>query len=130
MVLEIQLRVAEALQNDVGRGIVRIDPEVMDQLGLSSGDIVEIEGKKSTGAMALRGYSTDKGRRIIRMDGLIRANAGTSIGEYVKVRKASYSPAKRVILAPADKVVRIMTSGEILKRNLLGRPVKRGDIIS
>ena len=130
MVLEIQLRVAEALQNDVGRGIVRIDPDVMDQLGLSSGDIVEIEGKKSTGAMALRGYSTDKGRRIIRMDGLIRANAGTSIGEYVKVRKASYSPAKRVILAPADKGVRIMTSGEILKRNLLGRPVKRGDIIS
>jgi len=129
-VKEIQLRVAEALQNDVGRGIVRIDPDAMDELGISSGDIVEIHSKKVTGAMALRGYASDRGKRIIRMDGLIRLNAGTSIGEYVRVRKARFKPARRVILAPAEKGLKVTTSGDVLKRSLLGRPVKKGDLVS
>ena len=47
---KIEVRVAEALHNDVGRGIVRLDKNAMEALEASSGDIVEIEGKKSTAA--------------------------------------------------------------------------------
>ena len=126
---EAQLRVAEAIQRDVGRGIVRIDSNIMDELGIIPGDIVEVEGKRSTGAIALRGYQSDIGLKIIRMDGLIRANAGTSIGEFVKVRKARYKDAQKVVLAPIQEGVRILASGDIFRGYLLGRPLKKGDVI-
>ncbi|HHT19464.1 MAG TPA: hypothetical protein GXZ72_07885, partial [Methanobacterium sp.] len=42
---EIELRVAEALQQDVGKGMVRIDHDLMNEIGANPGDIVEIIGK-------------------------------------------------------------------------------------
>jgi transitional endoplasmic reticulum ATPase len=129
MTEEMELRVAEAAQRDVGRGIVRIDTNVMDKLGIASGDIVEIEGKKSTAAIAVRGYQSDMGLEIIRMDGLIRANVKSGIGDFVKVRKAEFRDAQKVVLAPAQEGVRIMASGDIFKGHLLGRPLKKGDVL-
>ena len=40
------LRVAEALSRDVARGAARISLEVASELELSSGDVIEIKGKK------------------------------------------------------------------------------------
>jgi formylmethanofuran dehydrogenase subunit D len=42
----VQLRVVSLPSDEAGRGIVRIDPKVMERLGVSSGDIIEIKGKK------------------------------------------------------------------------------------
>ncbi|HID47978.1 MAG TPA: hypothetical protein EYP47_04830, partial [Methanococcaceae archaeon] len=42
---EVELTVAEAYQSDVGKGIVRIDPEVMDELNLKSGDVMNFRGE-------------------------------------------------------------------------------------
>ena len=42
MIEEINLRVTEAYHKDVGRGIARIDTRLMQQMGLISGDIIEI----------------------------------------------------------------------------------------
>jgi transitional endoplasmic reticulum ATPase len=126
---EVQLKVAEAVQKDVGKGIVRIDTKIMDDIGVSPGDIVEIIDKKSTAAIATSAYPSDVGLGIIRMDGLIRANAKTGIGEMVTVRKAEFSDAKRVVIAPAQRGIRIMAGGAIFKQHLLGRPVKKGDVI-
>lgn len=127
---EGQLRVAEIDKRNAGRGIVRIDPQVMERLKLSSGDILEINGKKSTGAVVILGRPEDAGQGIIRMDGLVRANAGTSIGEFVTVKKAEERVAHRVILAPAEEGVRLSAPGELLRDNLLDHAIKRGDIIS
>src|SRR5439155_1144868 len=44
------LRVAEAKPADAGRGIVRLDPEVMKILDLKEGDVVLILGAKATAA--------------------------------------------------------------------------------
>ena len=44
--LTITLKVQEALAKDVGRAIVRIDPEDMRVLAVEVGDIVAVEGKK------------------------------------------------------------------------------------
>ncbi|MFQ6105513.1 MAG: hypothetical protein ACE5NL_00375, partial [Candidatus Hydrothermarchaeaceae archaeon] len=46
--MELKLKVAEALQPDVGRGVVRLDTKTRDTLGIVTGDIVEITGEKST----------------------------------------------------------------------------------
>jgi transitional endoplasmic reticulum ATPase len=129
MATEIQLKVAEAMQGDVGKGIVRIDPAILEKLEVSQGEFVEVIGKKSTAAVAVRAYTQDLGLEIIRMDGLIRANAKTGIGEMVTVRKAEYRDASRVVLAPAQKGVRIMGGGEAFKGHLLFRPVKKGDVV-
>lgn len=77
----IKLKVAEADQRDVGKGIVRIDESFREKLGLKPFDVVEIRGEKVTSVLIGRPYSSDEGLDIIRMDGLIRTNAKTSIGE-------------------------------------------------
>lgn len=127
---EIELRVAEALQQDVGKGIIRMDKELLSKMNVAPGDIVEIIGKRTTGAIVGQAYPADVGLEIVRMDGLTRSNAGTSIGEMVTVRRIKIRVAKKVVLAPATKGLRIMASGDIIKRNILGRAVTRGDILS
>ena len=127
---EVELRVAEALQQDVGKGIIRMDNELLRELDIEPGDIVEIIGKRTTGAIVGHAYPADIGLEIVRMDGLTRSNAGTSIGETVTVRHAKIKTARKVVLAPATKGLRIMASGDIIKRNIMGRAAARGDILS
>ncbi len=126
---KIKLRVAEALKRDVGRGIVRFDRRYQKQLGVEPGDIVELIGERSTAAIVANPHPDDKGLDIIRMDGYIRRNAGVSIGDYVTVAKAEVQEAKKVVLAPAQKGVFIQLPGEMVKGNLLGRPVVKGDLV-
>ncbi len=127
---EVELRVAEALQQDVGKGIIRMDKELISKIGIAPGDIVEIIGKRSTGAIVGQAYPADIGLEIVRMDGLTRSNAGTSIGEMITIRRSEIRVARKVVLAPATKGLRIMASGDIIKRNIMGRAVARGDVLS
>ncbi|KQH82212.1 CDC48 family AAA ATPase, partial [Thermococcus thioreducens] len=126
---KIKLRVAEALKRDVGRGIVRFDRKYQKQLGVEPGDIVELIGERTTAAIVANPHPDDRGLDIIRMDGYIRRNAGVSIGDYITVSKAEVQEAKKVVLAPAQKGVFIQIPGEMVKGNLLGRPVLKGDLI-
>ncbi|HEY6658615.1 MAG TPA: hypothetical protein VIZ62_08815, partial [Nitrososphaeraceae archaeon] len=50
------LKVLEAYTRDVGRGIARIDYDTMDSLAVSTGDVVEIRGKRRTTAKCLPLY--------------------------------------------------------------------------
>ena len=126
---EVELKVAEALQNDVGRGIVRLDTKSRESLGVTTGDIVEIIGKRSTGAIVWRAYSEDEGLGIIRMDGILRQNVEVSLGDRVRVRKAKVSDAKKVILAPTQSIRFSVGFGDFVKRRLIGRAVNAGDKI-
>ncbi len=126
----VSLRVGELTnREEFGRGIVRIDTKTMSAIGVKEGDIIEIEGKKKTGAIAVRAYPADVGLSLARMDGLTRRNAGVGVGESIKIRKAEFSEAKRVVLAPAQKGVTLHINPELLKRNLIMRPLAKRDII-
>jgi len=127
---EIKLKVAEAIQDDVTKGIVRVDSGYMKQIGIRSGDIVEIQGGRKTVAIVDRAYPGDMGLNIIRMDGLIRRNGKTGIGEVVIVRKANVKEAKKVTIAPAKEGIVIRANPIIFKQGLLGRAVVKGDIVS
>ncbi|MEM3525970.1 MAG: AAA family ATPase, partial [Candidatus Jordarchaeaceae archaeon] len=127
---EAELKVAEIDRRSAGRGIVRIDPDVMAKIGVSSGDIVEITGHKTSGAIVMYGPPEDRRTSLIRMDGLVRQNTGSSIGEYVKVKKADVKPAIKVVLAPAEEGSRLRANEEALKGTLINRPVTKGDLIS
>ncbi|MFT4893202.1 MAG: transitional endoplasmic reticulum ATPase [Candidatus Nanohaloarchaea archaeon] len=129
----VKLRVGEVppnAQQDIGKGIVRIDSKVMEELGVAEGEAVEIEdGRKTVGRVA-RSYPADKGLGIARMDGYMRKNAGTSLGQKVKVRKAELKEAEKITLAPAEEGVMIQVSNpNIFQRALRGRAVRKGDIV-
>ena len=87
MVNEKAIKVAELKSGETGRGIARLDPELMDILGLKVGDIIQIDGTKKTVAKVLRGGPEDANRGTIRIDGSTRRNAGVSLDERVAIKK-------------------------------------------
>src|SRR3954466_8783591 len=91
-----KVQVASLPPADSGRGFARLPDPLMDDLGLSEGDVTEIVGKRSTAARATRPYGEDVGIDILRLDGLQRANAGVGSGDFVEVRKSSSKAATRV----------------------------------
>ena len=102
--MELKLRVGELTSKDEAfRGIVRIDLNNLVKIGVREKEIVEIEGKRKTAAIAYKAYPADVGLDIIRMDGITRKNAGVSVGEVVTVRKAEVREAKKVVFAPAEQ---------------------------
>ncbi len=125
---EVQLKVADARQRDVGRGIARIDQKTMQKLGITAGDIIEIIGKRKTSAIAWPAYSEDQGREIIRMDGFTRKNAGVAINEYVIVRPAKVKDAISVTLAPVDMRLNVDEDfTNFVKNRLMERTFTEGD---
>ena len=127
---EAVLNVGELTERaDFGRGIIRLSAKEMKRLSVNEGDVVEVEGKRKTGAIAVRAYPADVGLDIIRMDGLERRNCAAGIGESVKIRKSEAKEAKSVTIAPARKGIIIHMGGNLLKQNLMMRPVLTGDII-
>src|SRR5438105_5093382 len=125
-----RVQVASLPPADSGRGFARLPDSLMEALGVSEGDVIEIAGKRSTAARAIRPYGEDEGIDIIRMDGLQRANAGVGSGDFVEVSKAESKPATRVVFAPAQPNVRLQGSAEALKRTFAGRPLVEGDTVA
>jgi len=126
----IRLKVMEAVQDDVNKGIVKIDSTFMRQLGINVGDVVEVKGERITAAIVDRAYPGDIGLNIIRMDGNTRKNARTSIGELVEIKKSEVKPAKKVIIAPANKGLMIKAHPQFFKQGLMGKVIVKGDIVS
>ena len=100
----LSLKVLEAYTRDVGRGVARIDYDSMDTLGASTGDVIEIKGKRRTVAKCLPLYPSDEGKGIIRIDGLGRNNSGIAIGDTISVRKIKAVAAERVVVAPLETI--------------------------
>jgi len=126
----ITLKVAEARQRDIGRQKVRIDGLSMRQINVTTGDVVEIKGKKTTSAIAWPAYPEDQNAGLIRMDKLLRNNADTGLSDKVTVSKANAKNAKTVTLAPFQTPVAIDYSFEnFVKRKLLGYPLTEDDTV-
>ncbi|PWB51931.1 MAG: ATPase [Candidatus Methanoperedenaceae archaeon] len=121
----IMLRVAEAHHRDVGRDIARIDRDIMEQMGILSGDIIMIVGKEKACAIAGPGYPEDTGMDLIRIDGNIRGNARVGIDDKIYLQKSTPQIAKRVVLAPTEQI-RLVGGPSYLIRLLEGRPVAKG----
>ena len=125
-----KVQVASLPPADSGRGLARLPEALMEALGLSEGDVIEITGKRTTAARAIRPYGEDAGIDIIRLDGLQRANAGVGSADFVEVRKATSKAATRVVFAPAQPNIRLQGSADALKRTFAGRPLVEGDTVA
>ncbi|MHB1908055.1 MAG: CDC48 family AAA ATPase [Nitrososphaerales archaeon] len=125
----VELRVAEAQARDVGRGMARVDPSLINKMGWVSGDAIEIEGKRKTFALLWPGLASDAGKGIVRIDGYIRNNAGVGIDDRVTIRKSDAKPAEGITLAPTEPL-RITGGEEYLSQFLDGRVLSHGDIVT
>lgn len=125
---EIQLKVEDAKQRDVYRGIARIDQKTMQKLGISAGDVIEIVGKRNTAAIAWPAYSEDQNREIIRIDGFTRKNAGVAMHELVVIHPAKVTNASTVVLAPIDMKLNVDDDfTNFVKNRLMERTFVEGD---
>jgi transitional endoplasmic reticulum ATPase len=127
----IQLKVTKAYPTDSEKGIARIDPNLIQKLQISVGDIILLEGKKTTAAKVWRADRQDWKKDSIRIDGFTRQNAGAGLGDSIKVTTVQPKGATRIVLAPPEGQV-IQIGGEVndlVKRQIMKRPVMEGDII-
>ncbi len=118
----IEVSVKEAARDDVGRGIARLSVEVMKNLGLVSGDVIEISGKNKAAAIVWPAFAQDTGFAVLRIDGNIRGNAGTGIDEKVKIQKSIAEYATKLVIQPTQPT-RLVGGEQYLKRLLRGRSV-------
>ena len=120
---KVELQVAESLQEDIGKGIARISSETMKELGIVSGDLIEIKGKSKTVVKAMRDFEKS-GISLIRINGTIRFNANVSIGEKVEVVKTKALDAKSITLSPTQEGIRFSNDPtEYFHMKLLHKPL-------
>jgi len=122
----ITLKVAEAYHRDVGRGIARLAQDLIGEMDLEGGAVVEIQGKKTTAYAVVWQSSSKEAKDVIRIDGNLRGYLGVGIDDRVAVRKSEARPAKRVVVAPTTRT-RLIGGPQYLLRTLLGRPVVKGE---
>jgi transitional endoplasmic reticulum ATPase len=123
------LKVAELKPGEVGRGIARIDPEIMDILDIRVGDIVQIDGSKRTVAKVLRGGPEDANRGTIRIDGSTRRNAGAGIDDRVDIKKIAVKNAEKITFSPTEQL-RLQGGESYLREVMEGRAFAKGDVIT
>jgi transitional endoplasmic reticulum ATPase len=125
---KVSLKVAETNPKFVGRGMALVDPKVMEEMDLSTGDVIEISGKKKSYVLLWSGQRDDQGKKLIRIDGYTRNNIGVGIDDIVSVHKVNVKNAEQVILAPTEEL-NIVGLEDYLPELLEGRVVTRGDMI-
>lgn len=95
----LRLRVAPARPEDASRGVVRLDPAALSQLGLETGALVVIGGARQAHARALPLPPPLRGQGLIQADANIRTNAGIALGEEAEVAPCRPAPfATHVLL--------------------------------
>ncbi|TET29860.1 MAG: AAA family ATPase, partial [Candidatus Heimdallarchaeota archaeon] len=126
------VRIKDAYKGDAGRGRIRIDPLVIKEMNLKTGDVIEIVhpivGKK-TAALLYPGKDEDKGSNAIRIDSSLRRNLNASLDDNVEIRRIEASLADRITFAGVEESV-IIRDPNRLVRMLENRVITKGDILS
>ncbi|MBI2079394.1 AAA family ATPase, partial [Candidatus Micrarchaeota archaeon] len=126
----VNLKVAEAFQNDIGRNIVRIDSKAKSQLNISTGDIIKLSGKKSALAIVWQAHPDDEGLEMIRMDGILRQNAGVGLGDKVKIDTIEeVKEARKIVLSPREAMRYSPGFDQYVKKRLVGKPILKGNLL-
>ncbi len=100
----ISLKISEIHSRDSGKGYARISPMDMQELGLTSWDLVQIDGRRKTVARALPLDTEElETESVIEIDTVTRENAGVELDDIVIVTKADLEKASRITLCPRNK---------------------------
>ncbi|MFH1447952.1 MAG: CDC48 family AAA ATPase [Candidatus Micrarchaeota archaeon] len=119
--MAIELRVKEALQSDVGRAIVRMDPVSMHHLSLYDGDVVLLEKEGKAVGRVWRTQFEERG--VIRLDGILRYNASVGLDDTISVSKTDCKAAIEIRLAPSENTDFKDDFNEYLKDRITNIPI-------
>lgn len=123
----LRLTVVEARREDVGRGVARLDPETLRQIGAAPGEVIEIAGKGKTVAKAMPTFKEQRGQHIIQLDGVCRTNAGVALGQTVAIRKVAHAIAQKLVVTPLGAGALHEDEIEHTARRLDGLAIRTGD---
>ncbi len=127
-----KLRIKDAFKEDAGRGIVRIDPDIIKKLKLKVGDVIRISHplvNKKTVALLSSGRIEDNGTQVIRMDPSLRRNLNASIDDFVEIKKIEVDLATSISFAGLNSSL-IPRDPQALARKLENRVITLGDTLS
>lgn len=127
----IQLIVKEGLIEDSRKGVVRVNREELELLGLNAGDAITVKGERATVVKVFPAFSDVYGTAVIQMDGIIRRNAGVVLNETVEISKSELRRARKVVLSPLEKFTEWRKEDEKELRDVLrGIPLITEDELS
>lgn len=109
-------------------GFARLSFDIMDKIGIVTGDTIGILGKCMTVARCKPHFAWEKYQNSIRIDSITRKNAGVKIGESVSVKKIKVSNAHKVNVIPLNNIPK--GSEQYLHDFLEGHVIARGDLVS
>ncbi|WP_101477811.1 CDC48 family AAA ATPase [Candidatus Nitrosotalea bavarica] len=101
---EITLKIAEAAQRHVGKGIAVVDPKIVENNGWETGQILELVGNRKSHVKLWSGSTPDYDTGIIKIDGITRHNIGAGIGEKITVKSVDAEEAEQITLSPIEKL--------------------------
>ena len=132
MTITLDLKVSEALIEDVGKGLARLDPEDIKGINGVLGDLIEISGEKKTVARVTGTFPEFYGKKFIQIDGITRGNAKANLGEVVQIKKIPRKTATTVLVSPLDFTNVLPEERELeqFAKVLQGLPVMAGDKIN
>ncbi|GAB7094037.1 CDC48 family AAA ATPase [Halolamina litorea] len=123
----MKLTVKPLKQKDAGRRLAAVDRVAADEMDLSGGDFIRIEGKQGAAiARVWPGYPEDDGTGVVRIDGRLRQEASVGIDDRVEVEAADVNPADSVTVALPQNMGIRGDIGSLLRKELSGQPVTAG----
>ena len=128
----LELKVAETLAEDVGKGLARLDPEDIRALSAVLGDLIEIRGERKTVARITGTFPESYGKKLIQIDGITRSNVKANLSEVVRIKKIPRVTATTVLVSPLDFTAALPEERELdqFAKVLQGLAIIAGDKIN
>ncbi len=100
-------RLKSEFSNAASRSLVHIDPQVMDENGLKTGDVIKISTATSRTPIPARigePFDFDRGAGIIRLDRFLRTSTKAKMNEQVEIKRVDDLPILEMVslLPPLD----------------------------
>src|SRR5919107_967099 len=125
------LKVTETFSKFVGRGIALIDPRIIKEHNLGTGDVLELTNEtssKKSYVLLWTSHPNDYGKGLIRIDGYTRENISVGIDDQINVQKVDVENAEEIIMSPLEDL-NIVGLEDYFSEKLDGRVVAKDDVI-
>ncbi|HEX2405765.1 MAG TPA: CDC48 family AAA ATPase [Nitrososphaeraceae archaeon] len=125
------LKVAETFSKFVGRGVALIDPKIIEEYDLATGDVLELTNETSSKKSYVLLWSSnpnDYDKGLIRIDGYTRENISIGIDDKLNVQKITVENAEEVLLSPLEDL-NIIGLEDYFSKKLDGRVIAKDDVL-
>lgn len=126
-----ELTVAEAYEDDVGRGIARVGPDVLSELDVSPGDVCLVIGDHQCPVKVWRADREDWDNGNVFLDQFTRVNTQAEVNTEVTVKPVETAVAEKIVLNLYRGYEIEFGSNAVdkIKAQWVKRPVSIGDVV-